>query len=204
MTFRSSHDRRPARWRGKPRLRAALMAGGALLAIALLISQAFLAPASSSVSASPAAQSDQWRTYANGDDIWSLALEGSNLLWAGTRGGGVVVWDVSDLGKRNPVQYLAPQDKLAGNFVRAIAIDGNSTKWFGTERGLTRLTRDNQWTTFTMSNTNNGLPSNVITALAVQDNRYLWVGTQQYWSASDHKLRGGGIARADLSVEPPT
>ena len=201
MTFRSSRNRRPAR-PFRPQFRALFLACGASLAIALLIGQAFLSPAASKVDASPATQSNDWFTYANGDDIWSLTLEGSNLLWAGTRGGGVVVWDVSDLTKR-PTQYLAPQTGLAGNFVRAVAVDGNGNKWFGTERGLTRLTPGGQWTTFKMDNTNNSLPSNVITALAVQDNRYLWVGTQQYWSNADKKFLGGGLARADLSVEPP-
>ncbi|MFN8482887.1 MAG: PEP-CTERM sorting domain-containing protein [Anaerolineae bacterium] len=204
MISRSSRDRRPTRRPGANALRVAFVACGALLAIALLIAQAFLAPASSSVSASPAAQADQWRTYANGDDLWSMALEGSNILWTGTRGGGVVAWDLSDLTNPKPTQYLAPQDPLAGNFVRAVAIDGRGTKWFGTERGLTRLKSDGSWTSYTMANTSNGLPSNVVTALAVQDDRYLWVGTQQYWSIPDKKFLGGGIARADMSVDPPT
>ncbi|MFN8500078.1 MAG: PEP-CTERM sorting domain-containing protein [Anaerolineae bacterium] len=204
MIFRSLRDRRLARRPAANAFRVALVACGALLAVTLLIVQAFLAPTSSSVSASPASQSDQWRTYANGDDIWSLALEGSNILWAGTRGGGVVAWDLSDINTPKPVQYLAPQDPLAGNYVRAVAVDGRGTKWFGTERGLTRLKSDGSWTSYTMANTSNGLPSNVITALAVQDDRYLWVGTQQYWSIADKKFLGGGIARADISVDPPT
>ncbi|MFN8472056.1 MAG: hypothetical protein U0822_07690 [Anaerolineae bacterium] len=204
MISRSSRDRQPTRRPFANAFRVALVAGGAVLAVALLIAQAFFIPASSNVSASPAGQNDQWRTYANGDDIWSMALEGSNILWAGTRGGGIVAWDLSNLTSPKPVQYLAPQDPLAGNYVRAVAIDGRGTKWFGTERGLTRLRSDGSWTTYTMSSTSNGLPSNVITALAVQDDHYLWVGTQQYWSIPDKKFLGGGIARADISVEPPT
>ncbi|MFN8475490.1 MAG: two-component regulator propeller domain-containing protein [Anaerolineae bacterium] len=97
--------------------------------------------------------SGQWETIANGNNIWSLAKDGPNTLWAGTRGGGVVKWDISDLSHPTYQQYLYPQTGLASNEVRSVAVDAQGNRWFATDRGLSRLGADNQWATFTLSNT---------------------------------------------------
>ena len=64
----------------------------------------------------------QWETIANGDNIWALAKEGPTTLWAGTRGGGAVKWDISDMGHPTYQQYLYPQTGLPSNEVRSIAV----------------------------------------------------------------------------------
>lgn len=176
---------------------ARLFAG--LLLLTLVVS------ASPSTEAAPASQDlSQWRTYANGDDIWSMAFEGPNVIWAGTRGGGVIRWDISNLDAPTPIQYLFPQDKLAGNYVRSLAVDTRGSKWFATDRGLSQLTSDNQWRTYTRASTGGKLPSDLVTAVTVQGTNTLWVGTQRFWSASDKKWLGGGFAQVDISTDPPT
>ncbi|MFQ6058765.1 MAG: two-component regulator propeller domain-containing protein [Anaerolineae bacterium] len=141
--------------------------------------------ASSSV-ASPPGQGT-WTTFANGDDVQALALEG-DTLWAGTRNGGVVRWDITE---GHYVQYLYPQDGLAGNDVRGVAIGADSQKWFATNRGVSVLDDggtadkgDDVWTTYTTANS--GLLSDDITALAMDSTGNIWVGTN-----------GGGVSVFD-------
>lgn len=62
--------------------------------------------------------------------------------------------------------------------VVALATDDQGNKWFGTRKGLTRLNQLGDWQTFTTETTGKGLPSNVITALAIGQNRELWVATE--------------------------
>ena len=163
---------------------------------------------SPAVQAAPHQQGNSdWYTFANGDDIWSLAFEGPNTVWAGTRGGGVVRWDITDLNNPQPQQFLFPQTGLAGNVVRKVAVDQYNHKWFATDRGLTRLSASGAWLTFTRESTGGKLPSNVITALGSQGSN-LWVGLQQVWNpnaagAGQGKWEGGGFVRIDLSQEPP-
>ncbi|MCW5851851.1 MAG: hypothetical protein KIT87_17390 [Anaerolineae bacterium] len=158
--------------------------------------------------AAPSQQSNSdWYTFANGDNIWSLAFEGPNTVWAGTRGGGVVRWDITDLNTPLPQQFLFPQTSLAGNVVRKVAVDQYNHKWFATDRGLTRLSASGAWLTFTRESTGGKLPSNVITALGRQGSN-LWVGLQQVWNpdaagVGQGKWEGGGFVRIDLSQEPP-
>ena len=158
--------------------------------------------------AAPAYQGNgDWYTFANGDDIWSLALEGPNTLWAGTRGGGVVRWDITDPNTPQAQQFLFPQTGLAGNVVRKVAVDPYGHKWFATDRGLTRLSSSGAWLTYTRESTGGKLPSNFVTALGLQGTN-LWVGLQQVWNpnaagAGKGKWEGGGFVRLDLSHEPP-
>ncbi len=185
---------------GRPWL-ACLLAGLALLTLVA-------AGTSPTAGATPTRQGNSdWFTFANGDDVWSLALEGPNTLWAGTRGGGVVRWDLSDLNNPQPQQYLYPQSGLASNIVRKVAVDQYGHKWFATDRGLTRLSASGEWLTFTRESTANKLPSNVVTALGRQGSN-LWVGLQQVWNPNavgtgQGKWEGGGFVRIDLSHEPP-
>ena len=73
--------------------------------------------------------SGHWTTFAHGNDI--LALQGQgDLLWAGARMGGLLRWDLPTGSYR---QYLRPQNPLAGNTVRDIAIDAAGRKWLATE-----------------------------------------------------------------------
>src|SRR4051794_3639840 len=79
---------------------------------------------------------------------------------------GDVRWVLQDLGR------------LPDPEVVAMAVDDQGNKWFGTKKGLVRLSMLDDWQTFTAENTSKGLPSNVITALAIGENRELWVATE--------------------------
>ncbi len=141
----------------------------------------------------------QWHAYANGDDVLSLALEGTTL-WSGTRAGGLVRWDT---GAGTYRQYLRPQDPLAGNTVYDIAVDGAGRKWLATDGGLTMLddggtpdAADDVWRTYTTGNTFGGLSSNDVRAVAVLGPQ-VWVGAYQVQDPATGAWSGGGLAMLD-------
>jgi len=152
-----------------------------------------------------------WITYANGDEVLALAFEDNGILWAGTYAGGVVRWNTAD---GSFVQYLAPQDGLAGNIVHDIAIDAYGRKWFATDQGLSVLDDrgtpdkgDDVWFTFTRENTQGGLSSNDVRAIAfdnvvADDRRLVWVGTFQYWDREAQAYAGGGLNLLDTKGTP--
>ena len=143
--------------------------------------------------------SGHWTSFAHGNDI--LALQGQgDVLWAGTRIGGLVRWDLPSGSYR---QFLRPQDPLAGNTVRDIAVDAAGRKWLATDRGISVLddagtvaTADDQWFNYTVANTAGGLPSPDVRALA-WNGPDLWVGTWQVWDAAAGVWRGGGLTRLE-------
>lgn len=162
-------------------------------------------PASTTREQLPFPPTGTWYTYANGDDILALAVEG-DVLWAGTRAGGVVRWNPTD---RSYVQFLKPQDGLAGNTVRDIYIDPQGNKWFATDGGLSVLDdnstpdkTDDQWYTITRQTTGGRLPSNRVTAIAVDEAGYFWIGTAQYWDSGTPKYAGGGLVKLDTQGTP--
>ncbi|MFQ5344229.1 MAG: two-component regulator propeller domain-containing protein, partial [Anaerolineae bacterium] len=180
-----------------------------LVAVVLLFLGALASvvrPASSTAQAgSPFPPTGTWYTYANGDDILALAVEG-DVLWAGTRAGGVVRWNTT---AGTFVQFLKPQDGLAGNTVRDIFIDSQGNKWFATDGGLSVLNDagtpdkgDDQWWTMTRETTGGQLPSNRVTAIAVDDAGYFWIGAAQYWDAGEGEYAGGGLVKLDTKGTP--
>ncbi|WP_437940526.1 ATP-binding protein [Sorangium sp. So ce341] len=118
----------------------------------------------------------------------SESLDG-RALWIGTVGGAARLeadgaWQV----------FTRAQAPLADDHVTGIletaAPGGKISTWFGTMRGLSRLT-DGQWRSYTAADA--PLASNAVAALAeirdARGARVLWIGTQ------------GGIARYDLDAE---
>jgi ligand-binding sensor domain-containing protein len=132
---------------------------------------------------------DQW--------VYSIAQEKGQILWFGTERG-VTRYDGSswknythedglgadpsrldqhDLYKPDS-RHHAKTEKRVGeanpNYVLAIAVDRNNTKWFGTwGAGLSRF-NGSTWQNYTK---NDGLGGNFIHALAIDPEGTLWAGT---------------------------
>jgi len=177
-------------------LAAATLAGSAILTFATLRSTSAPRAAAQSVPLVGV-----WQTVASGDRLRALLREGETA-WAASEGGGVVRWDLRSATFR---QYLAPQDGLPSNDVRAVARDGAGWLWAATAKGLARLEPGAQvWHAVPVDHPSLASPS--ATALALAPDGGLWVGFEQRWDpAAVDPARGGepgafvggGLARLD-------
>lgn len=181
----------------------------------LLVLLVLLIPAPN---AQPAAAQDSrsgWHTLASGDEILALAVDPDDprRLWAGTEGGGVVVWDV-DSGEFVD-QYLYPdQDGMASNVIYDIAFRlTDDSVWLATSVGVTTMSAAGTFTTYDRSN---GLPALEITAIAATLDGTVWAGTRSAgvaalepgsatWrvytvDAADPELGPGNNKVADIAV----
>jgi ligand-binding sensor domain-containing protein len=91
------------------------------------------------------------------------ASEGS--VWFGSAGGANFYQDPN-------WESYTEADGLAGNDIRALALDSQSRTWIGSETGLSIWTGNG----FFNLTTDNGLPSDVITSL-LSDGDLVWIGT---------------------------
>lgn len=124
-----------------------------------------------------------WTTIASGDEILSLANDplDPRRVWAGTEGGGVVVWRRT--GERTNTsaswsfsQHLLPApDGPAGNIVRDIAFDTAGRAWLATNGGVT-LADGAVWRHDAVDE---GLPAREILAIAAGKEGTLWAGTAE-------------------------
>lgn len=160
---------------------------GSLLGLALLITlrpdlnPTLLVPRAFASRERATLQGGIWTTYANGDAVQAMAIQG-DYLWVGTYLGGLVRWDMTD---ETYVQYLYPQTGLPSNDVRAVDIDGEGRIWVGTDRGLAVLSSDGS--TIVVHHTgNSGLPADQVTDVGVASDDRVWIATD-----------GGGVAVLD-------
>jgi ligand-binding sensor domain-containing protein len=124
-----------------------------------------------------------WTTYAGGDAILALAADplDPRRVWAGTEGGGVVVWRrtgerVNDPDSWSFNQHLFPApDGPAGNIVRDIAFDAAGRAWLATNGGVT-LADGAVWRHDAVDA---GLPTREILAIAAGSDGALWAGTAE-------------------------
>ena len=152
----------------------------------------------------PAALAGTWMSVANGDRVRDVLREG-DTVWSSTEGGGIVRWTLGQYGHR---QYLAPQDGLVTNDVRALLRAADGTLWAATSGGLGRLdTRNDRWTVLRPDQ--DDLPSPSMTAIAQAPDGSLWVGFEQRWDPEELSpgglelgaFVGGGLARFDPRTE---
>jgi len=109
----------------------------------------------------------------------AIEVDSSGTLWLASLRGGVVHIrpDGSEIDRFN---VNNTNRGLVSNFVTSIAIDGDSSLWFGTDRGLSRLRFESSvalWDTFTVASTARGLVDNQVFALAVDLEGRLWCST---------------------------
>ncbi|MFX0207683.1 MAG: two-component regulator propeller domain-containing protein, partial [Candidatus Hodarchaeota archaeon] len=144
-----------------------------------------------------------WTTYSQGINFYSndfsnfkhvvtILEDDSENLWLGTEGDGLVVVNFnSNLLLKKNWTIITKQEKwgLASNFVRTLFKDDEGNVWIGTSpqydvytdithKGLTYAnhTNPNEWHIFTMED-NPGLSNNSVNAIAQDQFRYLWFGT---------------------------
>ena len=107
-------------------------------------------------------------TY-NPNYVFSIHVDPSGNVWAGTWGGGISRFD----GKK--WTSFTSADGLAGNIVYAITRDANGVMWIGTEAGLSRYD-GKTWRTYGRKE---GLLENNVYTVAVAPNGDIWAGTRR-------------------------
>ncbi|MEZ5083384.1 MAG: two-component regulator propeller domain-containing protein [Bacteroidales bacterium] len=70
--------------------------------------------------------------------------------------------------------YNTSNSGLPSNYIHAIAMDQNGSKWIGTSNGLVKFD-ENNWTIYNTSNS--GLPSNAINGIVIDGIGTKWIGT---------------------------
>lgn len=113
------------------------------------------------------------------DMIYSIAFDKSGNMWLCTMGG-VVKYDGTDWIVYNKSNFGLPCDTIS-----IVAIDHLNNKWFGItpkyemnqgyKRGGILCFNDTTWTLY--NSENSLLPSNYITALAIEESGVKWIGT---------------------------
>ena len=116
------------------------------------------------------------------DFIRSLLVDGDGSLWIGTRRG-LTHWTspgasrgAAGLQATGRMETFTHASGLGSDLVGAMVRDGKGDLWVATLAGLSRL-KNGKFTTFA---TENGLPSNVITALLATHDGFLAIGTQDH------------------------
>jgi ligand-binding sensor domain-containing protein len=111
-------------------------------------------------------------TY-NPNYIVSLLVDKQGLVWAGTWGGGLAMFDGSKL------TNFTVEDGLPGNLVYMLHEDPQGNIWIGTSSGLARKNGDS----FDVFTTRDGLYANTIFSMTTAGDGSYWVGSY------------GGVAR---------
>ena len=119
-----------------------------------------------------------WRHYDTLDgladnDITAIHRTPDGVMWFGTDGGGVSVYD----GER--FNTFTTQDGLASNFVRSIYSTDDTTIWFATQGGVSRYdgARRNDKMTFTNLTKKEGLVHDNVRTIYQTADGMLWFGT---------------------------
>ncbi|MFN2202879.1 MAG: two-component regulator propeller domain-containing protein [Caldilineaceae bacterium] len=117
-------------------------------------------------------QDPNWESYTEadglaGNDIRALALDSQSRTWIGSETG-LSIWT------GNGFFNLTTDNGLPSDVITSLLSDGDLV-WIGTDTGLLRF-QDNQLQVFNTGNIN--LPSNGITALALDADGSLLVGTE--------------------------
>ncbi len=112
--------------------------------------------------------------------VYSIVEEKPNILWFGTRGGGVYRYNA--LVKKIEEQVQAnPKGKnsLGNNDVLSMSIDNEEQLWIGTSGGLSRLflqTRPYRVNHYTLRD---GLPNNTIHGILADYKSNIWISTNR-------------------------
>ncbi len=112
--------------------------------------------------------------------INTLYYDSNNILWIGTRGGGLDKFDPHSQSFIHYQHQSADLTSLSHNDVKSIYEDNKGTLWVGTDNGLNKYHRQNQhFERFEHNAANaNSLSSNKISSITQDNSGKLWIGTQ--------------------------
>ena len=147
-------------------------------------------------------QDPNWANYTAenglaGVEIQAITIDQENRTWLGSKTG-LSIWTGS-----NDFFNLTTENGLPNDDIRALLSDG-AVVWIGTGDGLLRF-QDNQLQVYNTANIN--LPSNAITALALDTDGTLLIGTERGLSRfRDDRVNAipdiPAVAIVDIAVAP--
>jgi len=127
-----------------------------------------------------------WASYTTdnlltNNHVLSIGTADDGWIYFGTDGDGVTRFD----GVTSASPYDTEWSGIASDVVTAVYVAPDGTKWFGTDKGLSRHVGSKTksgWTTYT---TKDGLAGDFIYAITSDDESTLWVGTNGGASSFD-------------------
>ena len=99
--------------------------------------------------------------------VLSLCQDKKGLIWIGTAGGGISIFD------GNSFKTISKENGLAGNLVYTVFEDKLGNIWAGTDKGLSKIKND-KITNYTAET---GLPDNTIWKIIEDHEGTIWIGT---------------------------
>lgn len=136
------------------------------------------------------------------NDISYLFQDSSKMLWVGTKGGGVNIYDVHQKQFKSYVHDFRKPNSLAKDVVRAIYEDRNGIVWIGLrEGGMDRYDpKTKQYINFKHEpQKEEGLWANTVSAIYEDSEGYLWVGA---WGEGLNRMNKEGSAFTHFVNQP--
>jgi len=109
--------------------------------------------------------------------IQTVLEDARGILWACTRGNGVIYWNRKTGEKGSLVYNPHDSNSIPNNYINGIFEDSDGNLWFATDGGLCKYQRDSN--RFTRYTTRNGLPDNLIFRTLEDDHKNLFASTSR-------------------------
>jgi diguanylate cyclase (GGDEF)-like protein len=122
----------------------------------------------------------------SGDRVSSLAEAADGRLWVGTMEQGLNRLDPRSGRVERFTHRPGDARSLPSDTVHTLFVDAAGTLWLGTHTGLSHLTADGAFETFT---TRNGLPSDVVYGVRADGQGRLWLSTNNGLARFDPRTR---------------
>lgn len=114
----------------------------------------------------------------NSNIVYSIIEEKPNLLWFGTRGGGIYRYNTLTKGIEAHIQARANErNSLSNNDVLAMYIDKQEQLWIGSSGGLDRLFLQNRPYRIEHFTQHEGLPNNTVHGILEDKESHIWLST---------------------------
>lgn len=121
----------------------------------------------------------------NSDIVYSILEEGPNILWIGTRGGGLNRLNTLN----NSFEIFGVREQVDKKFVDddilSLCLSSDQKLWIGTSKGLSVLNLSYKPYQFVHYTERNGLPNNTVHGILEDAGGQIWISTNQGLSKLD-------------------
>jgi len=133
--------------------------------------------------------------------VLELVQDRNGYLWICSQNGGVFMFDPDTEIVKNFKQDLNHSQSLSINYVTSVQEDRNNNLWFGTYGGgLNKLDRETE--SFTHIGIKEGLPSDIINNILIDESENLWIATNNgiiKFNPENNKFRNYNLLENTIS-----